>query len=133
MNIKLDEKNYITDYAVTGDIDNSIKADIDKNLFEDYPSFLYRYENGKIILDEDKKEKYLLDVEKQKRIEKLEDEIYHLNLWLEDYDREYQIFERCKRLGTGYDKDIEELNKEALVKQNLLNELKSDIRCLMFE
>ena len=50
MNIKLDEKNYITEFAVIGNIDNSIKADIDEKSFGEYPCFYIDTKIGKITL-----------------------------------------------------------------------------------
>ena len=58
MKISLDENKYIVAYAVVGDVENSIEADLSVEDFNDLPCFLYKYENGLLTLDEEKKKQW---------------------------------------------------------------------------
>ena len=58
MRIQLDENKYIVAYAVVGDVENSIEADLSVEDFNNLPCFLYRYENGILTLDEEKKKEW---------------------------------------------------------------------------
>ena len=50
MKISLDENNYIISFAVVGDVENSIEANLSVEDFNDLPCFLYKYENGILTL-----------------------------------------------------------------------------------
>lgn len=58
MKISLDENKYIVAFAVIGDIENSIEVDFGIESFNDLPCFLYKYENGILALDEEKKKQW---------------------------------------------------------------------------
>lgn len=58
MKISLDENKYITAFAVVGDVENSIEVDFGIESFNDLPCFLYKYENGILTLDEEKKQQW---------------------------------------------------------------------------
>ena len=58
MKISLDENKYIVAYAVIGDVENSIEVDFGIESFNDLPCFLYKYENGILTLDEEKKQQW---------------------------------------------------------------------------
>ena len=58
MKIQLDENNYITAFAIIGDIDDSIEADLTIEDFKDIPTFCYQYINEQLILDEAKKKEW---------------------------------------------------------------------------
>lgn len=58
MKIKLDENNYILSYAVIGDVENSIEADLSVEDFNNLPCFLYKYENEILTLDKEKKKEW---------------------------------------------------------------------------
>lgn len=58
MKISLDENNYIISFAVVGDVENSIEANLSVEDFNDLPCFLYKYENGILTLDEEKKKEW---------------------------------------------------------------------------
>lgn len=58
MKISLDENKYIVAFAVIGDIENSIEVDFGIESFNDLPCFLYKYENGILTLDEEKKKQW---------------------------------------------------------------------------
>ena len=55
MKIQLDENNYIVAFAIVGDVENSIEVDLTMDDFNDLPLNIYKYENGQLILDEEKK------------------------------------------------------------------------------
>lgn len=58
MKIRLDENKYIVSYAIIGDVENSIEADLSVEDFNNLPCFLYKYENGNLTLDEEKKKQW---------------------------------------------------------------------------
>lgn len=58
MKISLDENKYIISYATIGDVENSIEADLSIEDFNNLPCFLYKYENGILTLDEEKKKQW---------------------------------------------------------------------------
>lgn len=58
MKISLDENKYITAFATVGDVENSIETDLSVEDFNDLPCFLYKYENGVLTLDEEKKKQW---------------------------------------------------------------------------
>ena len=58
MKISLDENKYIVAFATVGDVENSIEANLSVEDFNDLPCFVYKYENGKLILDEEKKKEW---------------------------------------------------------------------------
>ena len=58
MRIQLDENKYIVAFAIVGDVENSIEADLSVEDFNDLPCFLYKYENGILTLDEEKKKEW---------------------------------------------------------------------------
>ena len=58
MKIRLDKNNYILSYAVIGDVENSIEANLSVEDFNDLPCFVYKYENGILTLDEEKKKQW---------------------------------------------------------------------------
>ena len=58
MKISLDENKYIISYATIGDVENSIEADLSVEDFNNLPCFLYKYENGILTLDEEKKKEW---------------------------------------------------------------------------
>lgn len=58
MRIQLDKNKYIVAFALVGDVENSIEADLNIEDFNDLPCFLYKYENGILTLDEEKKKQW---------------------------------------------------------------------------
>ena len=58
MKISLDENKYIVAYAVVGDVKDSIEANLSVEDFNNLPCFLYKYENGILTLDEEKKKEW---------------------------------------------------------------------------
>ena len=58
MKIRLDENNYIVAFAIVGDVENSIEADLSVEDFNNLPCFLYKFENGILTLDEEKKKQW---------------------------------------------------------------------------
>ena len=58
MKISLDENKYIVAYATVGDVENGIEANLSVEDFNNLPCFLYKYENGILTLDEEKKKEW---------------------------------------------------------------------------
>ncbi|WP_294468629.1 DUF2977 domain-containing protein [uncultured Anaerofustis sp.] len=130
MKIKIDENNYITAYAVIGDVEDSIDINAEENIFNDNPCFLYKYENGSIALDENKKAEYLKEQEKLNKIESIQLQIDEVSMWLNNYDEKYKEYERCQRFGLEFEGDIDVLNSQASEKQSMLIDLKNQLKNL---
>lgn len=130
MKISLDENKYIVSYAVVGDVNNSMEVDFGVEAFNGLPCFLYKYENGSLTLDEEKKTAYLKEQENLSQIENIQLQIDELNLWMAGYDEKYKEYERCQRFGLEFDGDIDELNNQASEKQSLLTDLKNQLKML---
>lgn len=64
--------------------------------------------------------KYNLRVNKVK----YEKELIELDKWFKEYDNQAKQYERCKRLGIKFDKDMEELDKQAEINAKRTSELK---------
>lgn len=58
MKISLDENKYIVAFAIVGDVKDSIEANLSVEDFNNLPCFLYKYENGILTLDEEKKKQW---------------------------------------------------------------------------
>ena len=126
MKISINADNYIIGYATVGEIIDGIDVEYDENVFE-YGFEFYRYERGEIFFDKEKYDTFIKNEEKQKQREELRGQIDELEEWFKNYDLEYSSYERCKRLGIIYHKDIDLLNAEAAEKQKQYNELKKQI------
>lgn len=130
MKIQLDENNYITAYATIGDIENSIDVEVEEKIFNDNPCFLYKYENGNIVLDENKKAEYLKEQEKLNKSDNIQVQIDEVSMWLDEYDQKYKEYERCQRFGLEFEEDIDVLNAQASGKQSLMIKLKNELKSL---
>ena len=53
-----------------------------------------------------------------------ENELYDLIKWFDEYDLQVKQYNRCKRLGVEFDKDINELDRQATINQNRIKELR---------
>ena len=58
MKISLDENKYVIAFATVGDVKDSIEANLSVEDFNNLPCFVYKYENGKLTLDEEKKKEW---------------------------------------------------------------------------
>ena len=56
--------------------------------------------------------------------ELLQKELTELELWFNWYDNQVAQYNRCQRLGIGFDKDINELDNQAKVNQERIAELR---------
>lgn len=65
-------------------------------------------------------DKYNLRINKVKYVEELEE----LTKWFEEYDNQVKQYERCKRLGIGFDRNIEELDNQAVTNSKRISELR---------
>ena len=70
--------------------------------------------------------------EREKRQEqfKLNEELNEINQWFSWYDNQIAQYNRCQRLGVDFDKDINELDKEATQKQLRIREINTQIKLL---
>ena len=53
------------------------------------------------------------------------DELISLEKWFTEYDKQVMQYNRCIRMGISYDKDISELDNEAVLNANRITELRS--------
>lgn len=51
-------------------------------------------------------------------------ELYDLVKWFDEYDLQVKQYNRCQRLGNEFDKDINELDRQATINQNRIKELR---------
>lgn len=61
-------------------------------------------------------------------IEKLEKELAQLYFWFEEYDSQIHQFHRCLRLGIEFDKDVKELDKQAVINQERIKIIKNILK-----
>lgn len=132
MKIQINKDNYIVGYATKGGLNDGIDVEYDSSIFT-YGFEFYKYENGNIIFDANKYDLFIKNKEKQKRIDETQSKINEISEWLKNYDLEYSSYERCKRLGIIYHKDIDLLNAEAAEKQKQYNELNKQIEEMTIE
>lgn len=57
--------------------------------------------------------------------EKINNELSELWLWFEYYDNQVKQYQRCLRMGVEFDGDIEKLDKQAIVNQARMSELRA--------
>ena len=52
-------------------------------------------------------------------------ELMEINKWFIEYDNQVKQYERCLRLGVEFDKDINELDKQAKTNQERIREIRN--------
>ena len=60
--------------------------------------------------------------------ELLNNELFVLDKWFDEYDNQVKQYERCKRLGITFDKDINLLDNEAREKQQRIAEIRNILK-----
>ena len=105
MYIYLDEKGYVYGYGSEYE-ENSYEVPF---VPEEVDTFLgcYKYENGEYILDENRKA-YILQTQAYER------ELVSLQDWFKWYDEQTVQYQRAQRLGMSFNRNIEELDKQAV-------------------
>lgn len=68
-------------------------------------------------------EKYNERKERETNYLKFTQEQQELLDWFEEYDKQVKQYQRCQRLGVEFDKDIAELDEQAVIKQERLREI----------
>ena len=109
------------------------------------PSFIVLYgeekakEQGYIIVEIDDQysdccfedfENFVFSVEKynaRNTKQNNQKRIVEIKLWFEEYDNQVKQYERCKRLGIEFDKDMVELDNQANAYQEELRQLKQEV------
>lgn len=71
--------------------------------------------------------KIVAEYHQQTEKEKLEQERREILRWFEEYDNQVKQYNRCKRLGVEFDRDIGELDNQATEKQLRLREIKNEL------
>ena len=108
---QIDENNFLTGgYATVGGFENQVELEeplkeIDLNL---------QYVNGKFVKGQNPK--LLVKAYKQ--------ELQELEKWFEEYDKQVIQYQRSVRLGVEFDKDIAELDNQAVINANRIKELR---------
>lgn len=116
MYIYLDEKGYV--YGCGSEYEeNSFEVPF---IPEEVDAFLgcYKYENGEYILDENRKA-YIL------QIQDYEKELVSLQDWFKWYDEQCIQYQRAQRLGTSFNRSIEELDKQAVENAKRITEIRT--------
>ena len=54
----------------------------------------------------------------------LNKELNYLKDWFDEYDNQVKQYQRCLRLGIGYDKNIVELDNQAKINQERIREIR---------
>lgn len=118
MYIYLDEKGYVYGYGSEYE-DNSFEV---ASVPSEVDAFLgcYKYENGEYILDETRKE-YIL------QIKAYEKELQSLEEWFKWYDQQCIQYQRSVRLGLEFDKDIKDLDNEAVSKAERISQIRAGV------
>ena len=115
--LQINEAGYITGWASMGHIENGIE--VDDSLEDSLDASLMgcqKYVDGKVVTDCNLKEA------KEER-SNASNEISEINNWFVQYDRQVSQYQRAVRLGDVFDKDIAELDAEAVKKQMRMREL----------
>ena len=105
MYIYLDEKGYVYGYGSEYE-ENSFEVPF---VPEEVDAFLgcYKYENGEYLLDENRKA-YIL------QMQAYEKDLISLQDWFKWYDEQCIQYQRAQRLGTSFNRNIEELDNQAV-------------------
>ena len=77
----------------------------------------YKYEGGQYILDEERKA-YIL------QLQAYEKELNSLEEWFKWYDQQNIQYQRSLRLGTEFNRNIEELDSQAIRNSKRINEIR---------
>ena len=117
MFIYLDEKNYVYGYGSDPMDDRSIEvADVPEEVDRDLGC--YYLENNKYILDENRK------IWKE-NLHNAEKELNELDQWFTWYDQQVIQYQRSTRLGLEFDKNIDELDAQAVANAARIKELRT--------
>lgn len=119
--LQINEAGYITGWASMGRIENGIE--VDASLEDSLDASLMgcqKYVDGKIITDSD-----LITVKETKESAAIE--IAEIKEWFSWYDNQVCQYQRAIRLGLEFDKNIDELDAEAVKKQERIRELQTTI------
>ena len=116
MYIYLDENNYVYGYG-SDKIENSVTVD---NIPQEVDESLgcYQYLNGEFILDESKADKRKSESVANQTIREIEN-------WFAWYDTQCMQYQRSIRLGVEFDKNIDELDAEAVTNAARIKELRA--------
>ena len=113
----VNDKDYIYGYGSEKEEDSVLW---EGNFPSEFDTYLgcYKYNNGNFILDEAKRQ-YLVNCDLYTN------EGNEIINWFTWYDQQIAQYTRCQRLGIPFDRDIEELDAEASIKQLRLAEIKT--------
>lgn len=116
MYIYFDEKGYVYGYGSEYE-ENSFEVPF---VPEEVDAFLgcYKYENGEYILDENRKG-YILQMQAYER------ELQSLDDWFKWYDEQTVQYQRAQRLGMSFNRNIEELDKQAVENAKRITEFRN--------
>ena len=117
--LQINEAGYITGWASMGNIENGVE--VDAKLVDSLDSSLMgcqKYVYGKIVTDSD-----LVTVKETTKSASVE--IAEIKEWFAWYDNQVCQYERAKRLGVEFDKNIADLDAEAAEKQVRIRELQN--------
>lgn len=111
---RLDKNNNIIDSADFKYSEDCLETE--KNIIRGF--------DGKLIFEEETKtEKYLTEKQEFETLQNKQKQIAEIKTWFEEYDNQVKQYERCKRLGIEFDKDIVKLDTQAKAYQEELRKL----------
>ncbi len=116
MYIYLDENDYVYGYGSEYE-EKSVMVEAVPN---EVDAFLgcYKYDNGEYVLDENRKA-YIL------KTQVYEKELVALQEWFSWYDEQCIQYQRAQRLGTTFNRNIEELDKQAVANAKRITEIRT--------
>lgn len=123
MKLHLGETGYVSGYTVSClDYENAPGVEYSGEVPENFASSCqnYRYENGALILDEEKAARRDQAVQMQQELLKIE-------AWFPWYDNQCSQYMRSVRLGEPFDQDMDVLDQEAKAKQLRIREIKASL------
>lgn len=120
MKLKLDPDGYVTGYTeFCQNYASAPGTEYTGPVPENFASVCcnYRYENGTLVLDEEKAARRELSVQIQAELSEIE-------AWFLWYDNQCMQYQRSVRLGEAFDQDIALLDHEAKTKQTRAREIR---------
>ena len=117
--LQINEAGYITGWASMGRIENGVE--VDAGLINSLDASLIgcqKYVDGNVITDTDL-------ITAKKTAAAASAEIAEIKDWFAWYDNQVCQYQRSLRLGTAFDKNIDELDAEAVKKQARIRELQN--------
>jgi len=116
MFIYLDENDYVYGYGSQPTEKSFEVEELPEDILENLGS--YKYIDNEFVLDEEKRNHTL-------SFKEMQSELYQLEEWFKWYDQQVIQYQRAMRLGIEFDKDINELDAQAVETAARIKELRA--------